>query len=95
MTDDMKKKYEQLLNTDYTQVPRGIDGLPLWSTETTSTSLDRDYWLKLYAGMALQGMSAIPQMVTPENETPTYNELAVECYNRAQALVDEMFKDES
>ena len=55
----------------------------------------RDYWLKLYAGMAMAGMSAIPQMVTPDNETPTYNELADECYNRALYLTDKMFKDKS
>ena len=55
----------------------------------------RDYWLKLYAGMAMQGMSAIPDMVTPDNKTPTYDELADESYNRAISLVNKMFKDES
>ena len=63
--------------------------------DTYQETYTRDYWLKLYAGMAMQGMSAIPQMVTRDNETPTYNELADKCYNRAQALVDKIFKDES
>ena len=96
MTDDMKKKYEQLLNTDYTQVPRGTDGLPMWSIETTSTSLDRDYWLKLYAGMALEGLCANINVV-PNDIARDVSWKAMAGISRyaAQKLVDEMFKDES
>ena len=91
MFDDLKKKYEQLFNIDYTQVPRGTDGLPIWSTEITSTSLNRDYWLKLYAGMALQGMWASPKF----DVIAEFSDTSKTIKQMAQALVDEMFKDES
>lgn len=63
--------------------------------DTYQETYTRDYWLKLYAGMVLQGLSSIPSIVKDTNRHPTYNELADEAKLRAEILVETMFKDES
>lgn len=55
--------------------------------ETRQETYTRDYWLKIYASMAMMGLSHDPDIdrnwVIDESEV------------RAQLLVDKMFKDES
>ena len=51
----------------------------------------RDYWSKLYAGMALQGMWASPKF----DVIAEFSDTSKTIKQMAQALVDEMFKDES
>lgn len=50
----------------------------------------RDYWLKLYAGMALQGFISNPTMLGLQN-----NVMPEKARIWAESLVDEMFKEES
>lgn len=66
--------------------------------DTYQETYTRDYWLKLYAGMVLQGMSTIVNLklsIDGEYIQTTNENIAMFCRAKAQALVDEMFKDES
>ena len=59
----------------------------------------RDYWLKLYAGRALGGLCANPNITAysdlSDRESPDNEDIIEFAKFSAQKLVDEMFKDGS
>ena len=64
-----------------------------------SAPRERDYWLKLYAGRALGGLCANPNITAysdlNDRESPDNQDVIEFAKFRAQKLVNEMFKDES
>lgn len=71
----------------YTTVtPTATEQSHIYGKQITGETYTRDYWLKRYAGMALPGLLADPDLSVERSVT-----LAAEA---AHKLVDEMFKDE-
>lgn len=96
MTDDMKQKYNEIV--DYVS-KTVLKNYPTWKKEGFIKPFDRDYWLKLYAGKALEGLCANPNITQysdlNDRESSDNEDIIEFAKFRAQLLVDKMFKDES